>query len=440
LLGGSLIGALATALGATACFSDRGLAIEIDVGSTGATSVELYLGKTACASENASGIDCKTITPPDSATALRGAVWFRDGDARYVSAVTGHTATFQLKADAETELPIVIAVGSITGPPGPRAVATATLRDLAIPTRSAQIVTATLVAARPVVPSPVDTSGVTEDRVQVWTRQTSPSACVAVEHWTAGAVARDFVVPAEDPDCDGVVNECNPSAYLGNEPGGTSPVASCFADSMANGCVLGSLPCSDDGAPAAGSCGPLRAQVCLPSQFCDCRFGPGPYPYAPCLHDQLVGPLSPTLSSVPRVVCMVPARLVDNRLSSCSGNDRAMIHLDDHVVDSTCEQPRLVSLASLDPSDAATKASFGGAMMELSSPSERCSFELSWKAGTHPLPDPRGSVDDDAVIALAGGRGTALLPLVLHFSLDCATDFTCTVDNQSSNTLWNCLP
>src|ERR1041384_3663827 len=43
------------------CFHDKGLGIEVDVGDTHATKIELYLGKVACAADNDAGIDCTSI-------------------------------------------------------------------------------------------------------------------------------------------------------------------------------------------------------------------------------------------------------------------------------------------------------------------------------------------------------------------------------------------
>src|SRR5215510_5116223 len=91
------------ALGAVAmagCFSDRGLAIEVDVAGTGATSVELFLGKTACgASDNPAEIDCKAIGPPPAGSPLlHGSVWFRDDLAVNTVAVAESRATFQLRS------------------------------------------------------------------------------------------------------------------------------------------------------------------------------------------------------------------------------------------------------------------------------------------------------------------------------------------------------
>src|SRR5215470_2411427 len=70
------LGALALALASGGCFSDRGLAIQVDIGDTGATMVELYIGTQPCSDNEA--LDCSGIAPPDGTALLRGAIWFRD--------------------------------------------------------------------------------------------------------------------------------------------------------------------------------------------------------------------------------------------------------------------------------------------------------------------------------------------------------------------------
>jgi hypothetical protein len=428
-----VIAALAAAA-PTACFSDRGLALEIDVGATAATSVELFLGKAGCnADTNPAGIDCKTITPPGIRDALDGNVWFRDDAARYTAAVAGHIATFRLAAEAVTELPIVIAVGSASDATGPRVAGVATLYDLAIPTASARIVAATLVAAQPVAatpPGPSDAKTLTEERVAAWVEPTSQaSACVAVEHWTAGVVTRDFVVPAGDPDCDDVVHECNPSAYLGAEPPGAEPVASCFADTATNACLLGSHGCTDQQGTLAGTCGATRARICLPPQLCACEAS-GAYPHTECVQNALV-PLSP----VPHIECTVSAQHEPGRLDLCPGKASVELQFGAHYPGSKCKQPQLGSLAL---TELDTKLSLHGATWELSSPSDPCTVELSWKDGTRTAP----AGDDYGVIALPGERGgMSLVPFVLHFlPNNCATVIGCQVmDSDNSDPQWSCL-
>src|SRR5262249_48189999 len=109
-----------------------------------------------------------------------------------------------------------------------------------------------------------------EDRVQIWHKATPQSSCVVAEHWEGGAATRSFVVPAQDPDCDDVVDECNPAAYLGSEPPGTAPRPDCFAQ-QPQACVLGSRGCSDTSPIRTGMCGAQHdAATCVPDKFCAC--------------------------------------------------------------------------------------------------------------------------------------------------------------------------
>ncbi|MEO7729897.1 MAG: hypothetical protein ABIY55_02915, partial [Kofleriaceae bacterium] len=72
------------ALSAAGCFSDRGIAIEVDVGTTGATSVELYVGNSACVDHKDAAIPCGGgIAPPMFSAHLAGTVWFRDDEVPY---------------------------------------------------------------------------------------------------------------------------------------------------------------------------------------------------------------------------------------------------------------------------------------------------------------------------------------------------------------------
>src|SRR5262249_53708905 len=156
---------------------------------------------------------------------------------------------FQLRADAPTTLPIVIAVGFVADLQGidKRPVATATLHDLAIPVSGARVITTKLTAAGAVQLPEGDTRNLTEDRVKVCRKQSPPSSCVVVEHWKAGAHQRDFIVPEDDPDCDDVpAPECNAAAWHGmNSVGGGGFRPECFRRDQP-ACMLGALGCSDD--------------------------------------------------------------------------------------------------------------------------------------------------------------------------------------------------
>lgn len=214
--------ALVIALCMTGCFSDRGVAIEIDTSGTEAISVELYIGKVSCDSQDP---HCKTITPPGATCALQDDSWFRDDAQRYIEPVHGHTATFRLESTTANPLPIVIAVGSNAAG---AAVATATLYELVVPVDSGRIVKATLIDAQPLVTTQPAPQNLDQDRVQVWTnKQTS---CVVVEHLRSGSdPKRDSIVPPDDPDCSDGKNE-----------GGIATRTYCTSASVTTGaCTLG---------------------------------------------------------------------------------------------------------------------------------------------------------------------------------------------------------
>jgi hypothetical protein len=424
----SLGACLAVAALAAGCFSDRGVAIEVDVGATGATSVELFLGKAACDSaDRAAGIACTTIAPPDGTTPLDGSIWFRDAAAPYAAAVGGGKAVFQLRADTPAALPIVIAVGFVADATaaGKHPVATATLRDLAIPVNTARVVTTALIAASPVVVQPGDTRNLNEDRVMVWRKQAPVSSCVVVEHWSHGQHQRDFVVPEGDPDCDDVATpECNAAAWHGsNAIGGAVFHPDCFRRDQA--CVLGELGCSDDVPGKTTTCVAARQEVCVPDMFCGgaCnRFD------EPCLRTLTAS------DTIPRIECTVPA--LAGAITLCSADHAAKIDLGAKFAGGECGEQPLVSSLMLEGFD--SHANFGGAEMALGSPQKPCSFDLQWKSG----PRTAAADTDFGLIEITTKQGALLIPLVLHFMPGvCGTvPFSCIIDGPAGDPLWSCAP
>lgn len=422
------IDALVIALCAAGCFSDRGVAIEVDVGTTGATSVELYLGKDPCDSDHhPPGVTCDSITPPDATSPLTGNMFFRDASVRYTVNVDvkDHTATFRLQADQATRLPIAIAVGFVRdeqGTQGMRPVGAATMRPLEIPLNSARIVTTTLIPANQVQPS-----GDGETRVIVWNKPTSPSSCVAVEHSPREQPATwDFVVPLDDPDCDGLLNkdECNANAFDGMNAGGQAATPNCFTAGESS-CVLGSLACADGHPPVLGTCQAQQDQapVCVPSQFCT-------------ICPDTIGSCSPAkinekLASIPHIDCYVPS-LPDIGLCSTEQS----IDLSDRYQSGNCgDSPRLEAFPPGDPTE---KHNFDGVEMDLSSASAPCEFKVIWKGGLRTVADPI----DLGVIRLSTSRGAVLLPIALHFMTGSCltTPFTCTLTELPTDPLWTCAP
>lgn len=427
-------GALLIALCMAGCFSDRGLAIEVDVGDTGATSVELYLGERGCSpGDNQAGINCESIAPPEATIALEGHVFFRDdpepdGPAPYTAEVKGGKATFVITAETARTLPIVIAVGNPSGDQGMRGVAT--LHDLDVPAGSGRIVRTTLVPTKQVIPGEVNP--VNEDRVLVWEKMEPLNSCVVVEHWKDGQVDREFVVPEGDPDCDDVdvMLECNAAAYHGTSDAGMSSVPSCFVPE-GSGCVLGSRACSDDGVPTSDACAAQQeGTICVPSQFCGCT---GLEPA--CMQIEM------DLGVLPHITCTIPTTAEGNL---CSNNNSMLMDLAEFYPSASCDQPRLGSLQLAALSTNTNTFSFGGAVMALESPGSPCNFSIIWKSGTHMLSQARVEY---GVVQLQTGDRITLVPITFDFTDELGQDtcdtqmFFCTPPDpplDPLDPLWTC--
>ena len=428
---GSIASAAAlAALLAAGCFSDRGIALEVEVGDTGATTVELYLGATRCDPAANTRITCKSIAPPpDGKVALAGEIWFRDGPEPERAQVKGGKATFQLRADAVTTLPIVVAVG-LPSAESTIPLGVATLRDLTIPVHGARVVATTLAATTTAQPAANLRTG--DDRVLVWRKMRPRSSCVMVEHGGTSPVSRDFVVPVEDPDCDDIddtdVRECNPAAYHGsNQVGGARDLPGCFTQSGGPACVLGAFGCQDD-MPGNNdnTCSPLASRICVPSAFCGCTSFD-----ETCTRDKLG-----TVASLPRIECQVPTMLSLGAIGLCPNRTQATIDLS-MFFPSACPQPEIGALPGTGFDSHHT---FAGAKMKLSSPSKPCKFTVAWSEGTRPQ---LAAMDDFGVLRFASDAApTLLVPIVFHFlppSDNCVTtDFACSYAGDIGDSLWTC--
>jgi hypothetical protein len=407
----------AIALGAPGCFSDRGVAIQVDVTGTTASLVELYLGQTDCvASDKPASIDCSGIGPPSSGL-LEGTVRFRDAAARYTATVANQRATFRLEAEVPTSLPIVIAVGFDRDQ---NPVGTATLTALDIPVHSARVVTTALVPAGKIASTAgIDTRKLNEDRVAVWAQSHAESACVAVEHWrNAAKPTRDFIVPIGDPDCDEVAApECAPAVYHGARlTGGSDGEYSCTV-ATPTACALSGPGCSDDGGSQA--CLPPSANpACVPMALCECD-----HLDRACIESHFG-------STMPYLHCEVPMTLQGEACPS--PRDATQIDLGNKFPSSSCgREPLITGLLS---GAFGNSFAFGGAVLEVGSANAPCNFELKWTEGTRLA----GELKDHGAIKLTTRIGAVVLPLELSFSVGCGAGLTCTPMDAPDQTMWSC--
>jgi len=419
------------------CFSDKGLAIEVAPGDTGATSVELYIGKDKCDPNDeptSPKISCLSIAPPDGTIALPGTIWFRDDLLPYSAELKGGVATLHLKSDVSQSIPLMIAVGFVADPQSPdgrRAVGFAELADITIPINTAKIIDVTLVAADPVMPKNRPPPGTTANRIQVWAKHNPPSSCVVVEQWQDGHASRDFVVPAEDPDCDDVAIECNAAAFHGASTGGDPTKSECFGRPLtADRCVIGSFACTDDGGPKGTCVGRTQNESCVPSDFCTC---------ASITDVGCLANLIDTVQSTPRIECVVPSMAnASGGIDKCAGKDMATVTVPGFMPPASCvdQDPQIAALPMLTGFNGS--AMFGGAEFDVSSAVAPCSFMLTWKQGTHVV---NAGAADHGAIRVTSTDGTHLvIPLVLHYSDMCAsvTELSCQVMGMPSDTLWTC--
>jgi hypothetical protein len=315
-------------------------------------------------------------------------------------------------------VPIAIVVGSNAN----GVVGVATLRGLQILAQGSQIAGVMLTPAS-ALPAATD-----QDRVVIWappntSASSSSPVCIGVKHHDG--TRTDFVVPADDPDCDGIKrdNECNPTAYLGTtEPMPGSALPSCVNDHfLAPGpCVLGNTGC-DEAAHDSPTCVPQTEQRCVPASFCTaCKdFNPG------CTGPYVIN----TPDMTPRIECVIP---MNTDIGSCASE--AVVDLSTkYPSDGTCGTPKLLELSA---KDTGSDPSFDGVKLAVSAVDKPCKLEVTWKGGSHPATD----VASSGLVKLETPRGALYVPIVLRFvPAPCLTmPFGCALMGNPNDSMWTC--
>jgi len=296
-----VIGALALA----GC--DDGVVIEVR--TPGATdNVELFLGIEEC-------FDCPGVSPSAAtgSVPLPGHVYFRDDSkttaSRYTRQASGGVASFHIKPSDLAQEVLTLAVFA------EGAQVSATIVQNIDLSGGAQHLILELAPAQDMLPPPVPPDG---NYVAVWEQaNTSPaSACFAFEQWRNQEFqGRAFIVPKQDPDCDGILeaNECNPYVANGTgEPEIAAGTACLVPQELANGtrtCRIGGPACSDADPSQTTACAP--SSYCIPNAACATCDVNAEDPVQTCL---------PVIQAAkPRLVCKLPVLKSDDatHLDAC---------------------------------------------------------------------------------------------------------------------------
>jgi hypothetical protein len=259
--------------------------------------------------------DCE-LQPKDVSTMLQGMRFERDPDPLLtVEAGSDHTAAFAIApGEHGDKVRSIVVIGYdaqkvISG--------AALIRDIHT-SQQPQLYRVTLT---PVTAEPLATTAplTGSQRVQVWGSEDAHGTCVGLERWHEAELEdRVFIVPADDPDCDGVLEdaECNPYAYLSSTSPATTDTINCVTNSETVGgvqpCQFGAAVCKDG--ETRGVC--ASRGLCIPESLCNdtaiCPDGQE----RECMLRKLVA--SPVSSEI---VCHVPFELDtnSNALITCGG-------------------------------------------------------------------------------------------------------------------------
>jgi hypothetical protein len=271
--------------------------------------------------------------------------------------------------------------------------------------------------------SPLTDAASTEQRIAIWGANRTGPKCVLVVNADGHA---DGVVPADDPDCDGLTtHEC--SQYVPNavNTAATIESASCVLPVSAplnSGqttsaiCVVGGPPCTD-GQTSTG-CDALDIDYCAPTKACaSCQY----QNWQDCAQLKLTAPHQTT--GIPYAICAI-AMEADGQ--ECSDSSRRKAELDLGALlgsnATKCTSIR-VDAATLPLGPFESKVTVNGATLELVSFQEPCKIEVQWSGDF--MRSVTGAPLQLLDVALDNGKHM-LLPFVVHGTDDgCSTGSLC---------------
>jgi hypothetical protein len=333
-----------------------GLTLEVTATDPAVQRVELFV---AGPCEGA----CPVSVAAPGLAAKPSDIFVVDDPQPWSATMSGGAAVFDLRADQDEHVSLLVAVGfDATNAGTPRAVAV--LHDVRVPASERLHWQMPLSAA-----APIDDAPATGERVAVWRQPSSPGlACVMVEH--AGGM-RELVVPEGDTDCDQIATgECAPWTNLAVNAPSTIGAASCLLPDNGGSatvvCKLGGPTCSETGGSTM-PCAPLDTAYCAPSALCNCA----PWDEA-CVRNEI----ALSFDAMPLIRCEVPLK-VDG--APCDGSSELHVPIPSSMLvantASTCEDAMINDVAT--PLGAfARSVMLGGATLTMKKSGTPCATEL----------------------------------------------------------------
>jgi hypothetical protein len=333
-----------------------GLTLEVTTSDPAIVRVELF-------DADACDEGCPAAVAPPGRAARPTDIYLVADPRPWSAAIDHGIAGFQLRADENTNVSVVVAVGFDALDGGnPRAVAV--LRDVPVPASEPAHWQLPLAPA-----APIDDAPPTSDRVAVWRQPASPGlACVMIEH--AGG-DRELVVPKDDTDCDQLaMGECAPWTNLAMNAPSTIAAASCLVKNTsgpsAGVCTLGGPTCSEV-AGQTTSCATLDTGYCAPAVLCNCA----PWDEA-CVRDKI----AVAATAMPMIECDLP---LNSDGTPCDGSSEVRIPIASNGFlsnsSTSCADTLINDVATPLGAFAATVA-LGGATLGVKRVADPCGTEL----------------------------------------------------------------
>jgi hypothetical protein len=415
------LGLVAVAVGVTACGGGKpGLWIEVPLANGQA---ELFVPGEACGSACNAGITPKAATSPLVDGSGIGDVSFLDSTRRLLAPrESDGYARFQLEAGDHASLPAIYVVG-FDGNDKPTGFAE--VDDVHIPQSGHE---EWKIVLQPATFGPARASD--GDTIWVWREPLNKpysgdpdhASCLGIEH-ASGSTS--FIVPDDDPDCDGVKTgdplECNAYWFEYQTPP-QAGAGACTTTASVSGnpvCELGRpVACIDAIGPG---CGTLeQGRVCVPDATCPAC---GANVTTTCLQTLFAD------TSVPKLRCTFPLQTTG---IPCANN---MTTADLSTVLSGGSCPQVGFVAGVPLATPALQLAVGTATVAVSAPASGCAFPVTW-SGTA-MPGAHGS----SLFEVDLGNGRLLVfPFLVNFTGDCTLNQPeCVIEpSPSTDHMWSC--